>query len=100
MNRQPIFNQNNDFTFPTPLGDSISTISVNGNPTTPSNLVVAGAWDNTFSCFELQRSNTGGLANVIAQGQIKHDAPVLCSDIGSDGFTTFSAGCDTQIRMW
>lgn len=100
MNRGPTYNQNNDFTFPSAFSDSISTISVNGSLSTPSSMVVAGCWDNTVSCFELQRSNTGGVANVVMQGQIRHDAPVLCSDIASDGLTTFSAGCDTQIRMW
>ena len=99
MNRTPSFNQNNDFTFPTPCSDSISTLSVNGTTSTPSSMLIAGCWDNTVTCFELVK-NGNGLGNVVAQAQIRHDAPVLCSDIASDGLTTFSAGCDTQVRMW
>ena len=100
MNRQPVYNQNNDFKFPTPLTDSISTISVNGSPTAPTTMLLAGCWDNSVTCYELQRNNNQSLSNVVLQGQIKHDAPVLCTDIASDGLTTFSAGCDGQIRMW
>lgn len=102
MIRQSQNNQANDFKFPTQLGDSISCLSVNGNATTPSTILMAGAWDSTLSCFELQRNtmNTNTLQNVVAQGQIRHEAPVLCSEFANDNVTTFSAGCDGQIRMW
>mmetsp|Transcript_22637 Transcript_22637/g.20562 ORF Transcript_22637/g.20562 Transcript_22637/m.20562 type:complete len:359 (+) Transcript_22637:14-1090(+) len=101
MNKNNGFNQNNDYKFPAPLGDSISTLSLNGNATTPSTILIAGAWDNTLTCYELQRgTQPNTLTNVVVQGQIKHDAPILCSDIAADGVTTFSAGCDGQIRMW
>lgn len=56
--------------------------------------------DNKLSCFELQKNQMGKIQNAIPQGQIQHEAPVLCSDIASDGITTFSSGCDGQIRMW
>jgi hypothetical protein len=34
-------------------------------------------------CYELQSNGAGGLSNIIKQSQIAHEAPVLCTDIGS-----------------
>lgn len=92
--------QANDITFPNPPSDSVSCLSVNGNRTTPTNMLIAGSWDNSLSMYELQYAPTGAVTNIIRHQQLMHDAPVLCSDIGPDGMTTFSAGADGNIRMW
>jgi hypothetical protein len=75
--------QESDITLPNPPADGISSISLNGNATTPTNLLVATSWDNSVSCYALQTNPTGGISNVVPQSQIKHDGPVLCSDISS-----------------
>lgn len=98
MMQRTTFSQANDYTFPTPLADSVSSLSVNGSASVPTNMVIAGSWDNTVTCFEFQQTANG--LNAVVQSQIRHDAPVLCTEIASDNYTTFSAGCDGQIRMW
>lgn len=93
--------QEGDLKFPNPPSDSISSLAVNGNAQTPTNMVIATSWDNTVSCYELQMNpQTGQLTNVAMRGQIKHDAPVLCSTISSDNMTAFSGGCDGLLKMW
>lgn len=93
------FNQNGDIALPGKFEDSISSISVNGTATTPSTMLIAGCWDNSVTCYELQYNQQGVLSNAVARGQIKHEAPVLCSDTNTESLS-FSAGCDGQIRMW
>eukprot|EP00604_Paraphysomonas_vestita_P001655 CAMPEP_0174822018 /NCGR_PEP_ID=MMETSP1107-20130205/12579_1 /TAXON_ID=36770 /ORGANISM="Paraphysomonas vestita, Strain GFlagA" /LENGTH=302 /DNA_ID=CAMNT_0016039879 /DNA_START=77 /DNA_END=982 /DNA_ORIENTATION=- len=63
-------------------------------------MLIAGSWDTTVTCYELQYSNDGKISNVIPQSQIKHDGPVFCTDIASDGMTVFSGGADNTVRMW
>jgi len=92
--------QESDVTFPNPPSDSISSISINGTTQKQTNMLISTSWDNTVNCYEIQ-SNQGKITNIIAQSQIKHDAPVLCSDINStDQVTVFSGGCDNTVRMW
>lgn len=68
--------QVNDKQFPSPPSDSISCIDCNGNAQTNSTVVVAGSWDNTVSCYEVQYMNDQ-MSNIVPQSQLKHDAPVL-----------------------
>jgi len=70
--------QSDDICIPSPPGDGISSISVNANST----MLIATAWDNTVNCYEIQSSG-GKISNVIPQAQIRHEAPVLCSDIST-----------------
>ena len=91
--------QEKDSIFPNPPADGISSIAVNGSASTPTNMVIAGSWDNMLSMYEIQY-NGGNISNIIRHQQLQHEGPVLCCDIGSDGLTTFSAGCDNNIRMW
>lgn len=92
--------QANDITFPNAPSDSISCLAVNGSRSTPTNMLIAGSWDNTLSMYELQYGPTGNISNIVRHQQLTHDAPVLCCDIASDGMTTFSAGADGSVRMW
>jgi mRNA export factor len=92
-------NQDKDILFQNPPSDSISCLAINGTATTQSNIVVAGSWDNTLSCYEISYDNNGA-SGAVKQCEIKHDAPVLCCDFASDSATTFSGGCDGSIRMW
>lgn len=94
------YNQSSDIVLPAQHQDSISSLSVNGTELTPSTILISGCWDNTVTCYELQSNANGQLVSTIMQGQIKHEAPVLCTDIHSDGYTAFSAGCDGQVRAW
>ena len=49
LQQQPKLPQDGDFTFSNPPADSISCIAVNGTVNTPSNILIAGSWDNTVS---------------------------------------------------
>eukprot|EP01041_Mallomonas_annulata_P013008 gene13008-27450_t len=88
--------QSGDFCISSPPSDGISCLSVNP----AGNMLIAGSWDNSVSCYQLQLGPEGKVTNSIPQIQSRHEAPVLCSDIGSDGMTVFSAGCDRTVRMW
>mmetsp|Transcript_20985 Transcript_20985/g.30075 ORF Transcript_20985/g.30075 Transcript_20985/m.30075 type:complete len:366 (-) Transcript_20985:144-1241(-) len=95
--------QENDIKFPL-VGannptDSISSICCNGFGNTATTMLMATSWDCTVTCFEIQ-SNSQGQVNIVNRGQIRHDAPVLCSDISTDNITAFSGGCDGAVKMW
>lgn len=75
--------QDADIALPNPPADGISSISLNGNASTQTNLIVATSWDNSVSCYALHYNPSGGISNIVPQAQIKHDGPVLCSDISS-----------------
>ena len=91
--------QERDITFPDPPSDSMSCLALNGGSQTPTQMVCVGSWDNSVRCYKLAY-NGNQLSNVAAQGEIKHEAPVLCTDFSSDNMTNFSAGCDGHVRMW
>ena len=90
--------QDGDIEFPSPPSDSMSCLALNGSQAEPTSIVCVGAWDNSVRCYQL--SNNGNQVAINPQSEIKHDAPVLCSDFSSDNVTNFSAGCDGQVRMW
>ena len=92
-------NQEHDVTFPN-APDGISCLAVNGSLNAPTTMLVAGSWDCFLSMYELQYGPQGNISNIIRHHQLQHEGPVLCSDIGPDGMTTFSAGCDGNVRMW
>lgn len=75
--------QETDIKFPNPPADGISSLSVNGSMTQPTNMLIATCWDNSVNCYEIQSNAQGVVTNILMQGQTKHDAPVLCSDISS-----------------
>ncbi len=91
--------QERDITFPNPPSDSMSCLALNGGPQSPTQIVCVGSWDNSVRCYQLAY-NGNQLNNITAQGEIKHEAPVLCTEFSSDNTTNFSAGCDGQVRMW
>lgn len=91
--------QETDQKFPSPPSDGISSLSLNGYSNQQTNVCVATSWDNTVSFYEIQTQNK--MFNIVPQGQIKHDAPALCSDIcPTDNVTVFSGGCDGYVKMW
>jgi len=77
----PKSTQENDSQFPSPPGDSISSIAVNGSKQTPSTILVSGSWDNAVNCYEISYGNAMGgatsVTNIVPRSQMKHDAPVL-----------------------
>lgn len=75
--------QSDDIQVANSPSDGIASLSLNGNITSPSTMLIAGAWDSTVSCYVLQYDNQNKLVQANAQAQIKHDAPVLCTDIAS-----------------
>eukprot|EP01032_Pedospumella_encystans_P014069 gene14069-16178_t len=89
--------QEQDIAFPNPPKE-ISSLSVNGSEQTNTTMVIATSWDNSVNCYELQYNPQ--LSNIVPQAQIKHDGPVLCSDISNDGVTVFTGGCDNALKMW
>ncbi len=42
----------------------------------------------------------GQLHNTVPQSQIRHDAPVLCSEFSADNVSVFTGGCDNVLKMW
>ena len=42
----PKYLQANDVAMPSPPGDSVSSLSLNGDQQTPSSMLIAGSWDN------------------------------------------------------
>jgi hypothetical protein len=81
--------QERDFKFPNPPVDGISSISINGNTSSVPSCLVATAWDTSVSSYQLQYGFTVGPSDVKLQSQMKHDAPVLCSDFGSVSINNF-----------
>jgi mRNA export factor len=86
--------QDTDAVAPSPPGDGVSKLAVND----ASTMLVAGAWDNSVTCYSIQQQQQR-LA-LAPQAQIKHDAPVLCVDVVAGGNTVLSGGCDNVIKMW
>jgi hypothetical protein len=68
--------QASDKQFPNGPTDSVSCLDCNGSQQSNSTVVVAGSWDNSVSCYEIQYMNDE-MSNIVPQAQIKHDAPVL-----------------------
>jgi hypothetical protein len=50
------------------------------------------------SCYELQYDGNGKLNNAVAQAQMQHDAPVLCTDIANVN-DTFSTNIANYIQF-
>mmetsp|Transcript_123050 Transcript_123050/g.241364 ORF Transcript_123050/g.241364 Transcript_123050/m.241364 type:complete len:364 (+) Transcript_123050:27-1118(+) len=100
MNAPKKSSQEGDIKFPNPPQDGISSLSVNGNEQSPTNMVIATSWDNSVNCYELQYSPQQQLSGIVPQAQTKHEGPVLCSDISNDNVTVFTGGCDNAVRMW
>lgn len=92
--------QANDMPVPNPPTDSISSLSLNGDVNTPSTMLIGGSWDCTVSCYELSYDQSGQLNNVTPQQRLQCDAPVLCTDIASDGVNTFVGCADNKLMMW
>ena len=87
--------QDSDAVASSPPSDSVSRLAVND----ASTMLVAGAWDNSVTCYSVQQQASGQVA-MAPQSQIKHDAPVLYVDVIAGGNTVLSAGCDNIIKMW
>lgn len=90
----------NDITIQNSPSDSVSSLSLNGDINTPSNMLIAGCWDKAVYCYQLQYGQDGNITGALPQAQIHHDGPVLCTDIASDGLTVFSGGADNALKMW
>lgn len=73
-------NQESDVKVPSPPSDSISSLALNGDEATRPNILVATAWDNTVSCYELQYDAQGLVQQAVPQAQTRHEGPALCSD--------------------
>lgn len=98
--RQDGDTQAEDFPIPSPPSDAISSISLNGDQNTPSSMLIAGSWDKTVSCYELSYDQSGKVSNVVPQQQLTCEGAVLCTDVASDGVTTFVGGTDKKVMMW
>ncbi len=48
----------------------------------------------------MYRYNGLAVGQIMHRGQIRHDAPVLCTDFHSDQQTIFSGGADGTVRQW
>eukprot|EP01031_Cornospumella_fuschlensis_P024244 gene24244-29316_t len=91
--------QETDICLPQPLPDGISSLALNGDVSSLSNILIATCWDNTVSCYELQY-NGSNVVGIQPKAQARHDAPALCSDFAPDKVTVFTGGADNAVRMW
>lgn len=84
-------NPNKDIQVPTPLGDSVSSLSFSPR----ANLLVATCWDGSVYCWDIQPT---GAAN--PKASTSHAQPPLCSAWNADGSGVFSGGCDKAVKLW
>uniref|UniRef100_A0A7S2R535 mRNA export factor n=1 Tax=Rhizochromulina marina TaxID=1034831 RepID=A0A7S2R535_9STRA len=82
-----------DFKVPGPPHDSISSLAMSS-----TGILMAGAWDNSLRCWQVQKQGNQVMANPAAQAA--HDAPVLSCCFSTDGAYAFSGGADNSVRMW
>lgn len=96
--------QDQDVQANTPPGDSVSSICMNGNAQTAPTALVATAWDNSVTCYQIQQGQAAyGQAPPMAVTKMyehRHEAPALCCDFSSDSTTVFSGGCDGVLKQW
>lgn len=69
--------QAQDVMFPDEPSDGVSFLACNGSQTAPTNIVIAGSWDNSLSCYEIQYQGTMP-SGIKKHAALMHDAPVLC----------------------
>eukprot|EP01087_Luapelamoeba_hula_P005100 TRINITY_DN1518_c0_g1_i1.p1 TRINITY_DN1518_c0_g1~~TRINITY_DN1518_c0_g1_i1.p1 ORF type:complete len:339 (-),score=42.82 TRINITY_DN1518_c0_g1_i1:88-1104(-) len=87
-------NPNRDAEVPHAPNDGVSCLE--WSPKT--NYLVAGSWDNSVRCWEVQAS--GQSVTAIPRASINHEGPVLCATWSGDGSKVFSGGCDNKARVW
>jgi mRNA export factor len=105
LKKQP---QEQDVQAPSPPGDSIASLALNGSAQVASTALLAASWDSTVSCYALQQQQQSGFGMAPAgggmalapAGSIRHEAPALCCDFASDNLTALSGGCDGQLKQW
>jgi len=76
-----------------PPGDGISSIALSS-----TNLLLAGSWDNSIRCWQIQRQGNQLVTQPAAQAA--HDGPVLSCCFSADGTQAFSGGADNTVRLW
>lgn len=97
-------NQDQDVPANVAPADSISSICMNGNAQTAPTALVATAWDNSVTCYQIQQGAASyGQAPPLSLTKMyehRHDAPALCCDFSTDGMTVLSGGCDGVLKQW
>lgn len=95
MFRAPaITNVMNDYEVASPPDDSISALEFSPS-TLPKNFLIAGSWDNSVRCWEVEYS---GIA--IPKSMKTMGGPVLDVCWSDDGTKVFVASTDKQVKLW
>lgn len=79
--------------------DSISSLVMNGTPELYPNLLLAGSWDASVTCYSFGLSN-GNVESVNYESQLFHQGPVLCVEFATDGVTAITGGVDKEVKLW
>lgn len=85
-----------DFQVASPPDDTISALEF--SPSTlqlQKNFLVAGSWDNTVRCWEVEQSGGTLPTSMKTMG-----GPVLDVCWSVDGTKVFVASCDKQVKLW
>jgi len=83
-----------DYEVAQPPDDSISSLAFSP-AAIPQNFLIAGSWDNSVRCWEIEQTGTS-----IPKSMQSCGAPVLDVAWSDDGTKVFIAGCDKQAKMW
>mmetsp|Transcript_19684 Transcript_19684/g.75515 ORF Transcript_19684/g.75515 Transcript_19684/m.75515 type:complete len:347 (+) Transcript_19684:119-1159(+) len=84
-------NPNKDAVVGQPPGSQISCLEWSPK----ANLLVAGAWDNTVSCYEVSAQGTS-----TPKARSSFEQPVLCTAWSGDGSKVFVGGCSNKVMCW
>lgn len=93
---QPTTNVITDFEVALPPDDSVSALEF--SPSTlqvPKNFLIAGSWDNSVRCWEVEQNGTTILKSKKTMG-----GPVLDVCWNDDGTKVFVASTDKQVQLW
>ncbi|KAK9892253.1 hypothetical protein WA026_019054 [Henosepilachna vigintioctopunctata] len=89
-----VANPMKDFEVTQPPDDSISSLAFSPS-VLQQNFLVAGSWDNSVRCWEIEQSGKSVPKSMQSCG-----APVLDVCWIDDGSKVFIAACDKTVKMW
>ncbi|CAD7089363.1 unnamed protein product [Hermetia illucens] len=83
-----------DYEVVSPPEDSVSSLEFSPS-TLPQNYIVAGSWDSSVRCWEVEQSGKTIPKSIKTMG-----GPVLDVCWSDDGTKVFIASCDKQVKCW
>lgn len=83
-----------NFEVVSPPDDSISSLAFSP-ATIPQNFLIAGSWDNSVRCWEVEQSG-----KTIPKSMQSMSGPILDVCWSDDGTKVFMASCDKMVKCW